>query len=171
MSIRVLAAAALTALVALPAQAAIDVVFVESAPKDRFVVSNTGNCMLDNVVVAIELTGSAGGLIFDTTGNGAGVEVFQPFEVRSGDVSLISNGTVNDGDTALSVRISQLGAGESASFTIDVDDTLTNSALGQIRVAGAEIEGATVEISQGGSAAQLGRFGSDSTAQINLTDC
>jgi len=69
------------------------------------------------------------------------------------------------------VRISQLGAGESASFTIDVDDTLTNSALGQIRVAGAEIEGATVEISQGGGAAQLGRFGSDSKAKINLTVC
>jgi len=67
MSIHALAATALTALMALPAHAAIDVVFVESAPKDRFVVSNMGDCALDDVVVAIKLTGSAGGLIFPST--------------------------------------------------------------------------------------------------------
>ena len=65
-----------------PVQADIVVNFVESAPKDRFVIENTGECEFENLVVEIDLSGSAGGLIFDTTATGAGVEVFQPFEVR-----------------------------------------------------------------------------------------
>ena len=64
-----------------PARADIVVNFVESAPKDRFVIKNTGEYDFENLIVEIDLTSSVGRLIFDTTGNGAGVEVFQPFEV------------------------------------------------------------------------------------------
>lgn len=125
---------------------ALEVRFVESAPKDRFVVNNTEACELRDVVIELDLTSTRGGLIFDTTANGPGVEVFQPFEVRSGDVQLESSASVVDGASKLVIRIGVLPANQQASFTIDVDDTLTNSELGQIRVAGSEMENGRVTL-------------------------
>lgn len=72
----------------------LQVKFVESAPKDWFAVTNLTNCDLKNVRMSIELSNSAGKLIFDTTASGAGVEVFQPFEVRSGEIALTSSDRV-----------------------------------------------------------------------------
>ncbi len=72
------------------AQANIEVDFYESAPKDRFVIKNTGKCLLQDLTLEIDLTKSAGRLIFDTTATGAGVEVFEPFEVTRGNISLAS---------------------------------------------------------------------------------
>jgi len=68
-------ATALT-LCATPAFADIEVTFLESAPKDRFTFTNTGACDLGPAVLSLDLAGSAAGLIFDTSGAGAGVEVF-----------------------------------------------------------------------------------------------
>ncbi|WP_372739865.1 hypothetical protein, partial [Neptunomonas sp.] len=47
--------------------------YIEGAPKDRFVITNTGECSLQTVRVDIDLTNTMGGLIFDTTASGAGV--------------------------------------------------------------------------------------------------
>lgn len=121
--------------------------FVESAPKDRFSITNTGNSQLDSFDWLVDLSSTYGKLIFDTTASGQGVEVYQPFEVRSGEIQLTSGTRVLDGDTTLSVTITNLAPGQTASFTIDVDDTRVQSELGQIRVSGAEISGALVRIS------------------------
>jgi len=129
------------------AQANLDVSFNESAPKDWFEFTNNGSCAIESLEVQIDLSNSAGKLIFDTTATGEGVEVFQPFEVRSGDISLIDQKAVSDGDRSLLILIKNLGAGEAASFTIDVDDTLTNSDLGNIRVSDAEIFGGEITMS------------------------
>ena len=63
------------------AAADIAVRFVESAPKDRFIIENLGDCALTAAGLTLDMAGSAGGLIFDVTGSGAGVEVFQPFDL------------------------------------------------------------------------------------------
>lgn len=144
------------------AQADIVVNFIESAPKDRFVIKNSGSCTYTQLVVEIDLTSTAGRLIFDTTSKGAGVEVFQPFEVRDGDLSLFSSDAVKDGEKVLAVAINNLSAGSSASFTIDVDDTLPKSDLGQIRVSGSEIVNGVVNVNyleQPVSSAMFGKGG------------
>ncbi len=133
----------------------LQVKFVESAPKDWFAVTSLASCVLRNVQMSIDLSNSAGKLIFGTTANGAGVEVFQPFEVRSGEIALTSGDQVFDSDRALSVLITSLKPGETASFTIDVDDSMTNSELGMICVSKSEITGSEVSISiDGGQAVE-----------------
>lgn len=132
--------------IAQPAVADITVRFVESAPKDRFVISSD-TCPLANVNVLIDLAGSAGSLIFDVTASGAGVEVFQPVEVQSG--TIIAKPVI-DGDQQLSFLVNNLRAESDVIVSADLDDVLTNSSLGQIRVAGAELDGAMVTISIAG---------------------
>lgn len=148
------------------AYASIDIRFVESAPKDWFSLTNNGECALDEMVMTVDLSNTAGKLIFDTTATGAGVEVFQPFEQREGDVSLISSDNVNDGDNTLSVLIKTLGPGLTVSFTIDVDDTLPVSALGKIRVADAEMTGGQVSLVIGEKVEITDTF--DGNAKISL---
>lgn len=74
--------AALAFLIALPSAAIADltVSFRDGAPKDRFTLSYDGVCALDDLDVQIDLGTAPAGLIFDTSGAGAGVEVFQPLE-------------------------------------------------------------------------------------------
>ena len=148
----------------------LEVRFAESAPKDSFIFKNLSSCTMDSLQITVDLSDSAGKLIFDTTETGAGVEVFQPFETRKGNISLMSAATVNDGDKQLTVQINGLGPEQSASFTIDVDDTMTNSALGNIRVSNSEIASATVSVVHDQSVSE-GTFGSDSIALVNLPDC
>ncbi len=150
---------------------ALEVRFVESAPKDRFVIKNTNACELRDITIELDLTNTRGGLIFDTTADGPGVEVFQPFETRSGDVELMSSARVNDGDKTLTVKIGLLPMSEQASFTIDVDDTLTNSALGQIRVAGTEIENGVVLLSADVHGALNAAFDETGVAMIDGVRC
>ncbi len=154
-----------------PSFADIEVNFVESAPKDRFIIKNISDCALNNIVVEIDLTDSAGRLIFDTSSVGAGVEVFQPFESRSESLQLTPSSEVKDGDTELAVAINILPPGETVSFTIDVDDTVRDSALGQIRVADSEIEGGLVRISGDNLKPHTGMFGSDSRVTLLLSPC
>ena len=153
------------------AHANVTVDFREGAPKDRFTITYTGECVLNDVVFNIDLTGTDGKLIFDTTAAGAGVEVFQPFEVTQGAVKLISSQRVNDGDKALSLAIEKLGSGDSISFTIDVDDTLTNSELGNIRVSDSEIRGGTVQVQVGKNISASAVFGSNSKAETSALTC
>lgn len=145
--------------------------FREGAPKDRFTITNTGECELNDFELTIDLSDTDGMLIFDTTGNGAGVEVFQPFEVSKGAITLISSDTVKDGDTALSLAIQSLSAGESISFTIDVDDTLSDSELGNIRVSDSEIKGGAVRVQLAAGASASAIFDGNSRAEIASLNC
>lgn len=143
------------------AYADVEVTFIESAPKDRFILANTGDCSLKDIKVDLDLSKSVGQLIFDTTASGAGVEVFQPFEVRTGELTLASMNDIKDGDSTLSLRIASIEPSNSVSFTIDVDDTLKQSELGNIRVSGSEItDGSVTLITQKStSSATFNRYG------------
>jgi hypothetical protein len=150
--------------------ASIQVNFIEGAPKDRFVITNNSQCLLKALRVDIDLTNTAGGLIFDTTATGAGVDVFQPFEVASGDIRLNGKASINDGDKVLSVTISSISPRASVSFTIDVDDTMPNSERGMIIISDSEIQGGTVKITLG-SLDSDGTFGLNSMALVKMFDC
>ncbi|WP_299412699.1 aggregation factor core [uncultured Sulfitobacter sp.] len=109
--------------------------FIESAPRDRFEISVGGEPLR---AVSIDLRGSAGRLIFDTASGGTGVEVFQPLRDEGGTVA----GNVADGAEVIKVGLRSAKAGGRAAFSIDVDDRLAASDLGQIRVTGGEMAGA-----------------------------
>ena len=132
----------LFAVLAFTAQSAfadVSVRFVESAPKDRFVIST--DCAVTDLAITIDLSQSNGSLIFDVTSEGAGVEVFQPVEVQTGTASITQ---VLDGDQTLGLTIDALSEGADIIISADLDDVLTNSSLGQIRVSGSELDGATI---------------------------
>lgn len=78
----------LALLLPLPAMAQIEVQFTEGSPADVFTMTNTG-CELGKTNVVLDLSGSAGGLFFDTEPGGDGVDVFQPFETTSGKVASV----------------------------------------------------------------------------------
>ena len=171
MNLTKLTLAALTLLLSTASYANLNIRFIESAPKDIFMIENTSSCELTAMKVDIDLTNSAGKLIFDTTEVGADVEVFQPFEVRSGEISLAKGQRVNDGNNRLSIIIERLGPNQSASFTIDVDDQLSNSELGQIRVSDAEIQGATARVLLNNADSFMGVFDLRSYSSITLPSC
>ncbi|WP_299874947.1 aggregation factor core [uncultured Sulfitobacter sp.] len=121
--------------------------FDEGAPKDRFTLTNTGDCALPAMEVTLNLGTAPAGLIFDVTGAGAGVEVFQPFEMVAGGDALVELPTVLDGDNAVKLRLRGLAAGAHVAFTVDVDDTAGGR---EITVSGSEIAGASVQMAMGG---------------------
>jgi hypothetical protein len=156
------------------ALADLDVRFVEGAPKDRFIVKNVGKCELETLSLAIDLSSARGGLIFDTSAAGAGVEVYQPFEVATGGHALVSAAAVTDGDQKIEIVLRRLAPGEEFAFTIDVDDTLIESSLGQTRVEGEEIEGALVSMAsvEGGKGAiSTGVFDTVGRARVGTGNC
>lgn len=153
------------------AENAIKIRFIESAPKDKFLIQNNSTCNLNTFTLTVDLSDSMGKLIFDTTEAGAGVEVFQPFEIIEGDIQLVSSDAVNDGDKTLTIRIDELNANASAGFSIDLDDTLVNSALGMIRVTDAEIENAIIRIVTPNEEVLSTTFDTTSTASLSVKDC
>ena len=144
LSLSVFSAVALSS----PATADLQVEFVEGAPKDRFVFTNVGDCALGAGQFEIDFVNSSAGLIFDVTNEGAGVEVFQPFEITVGSEYLTSQPLITDGDQRAILDISGLGVTETIAFTIDVDDTIGTRA---ITVADSEISGTTVSLHTDGS--------------------
>ncbi|QBF32911.1 aggregation factor core [Thalassococcus sp. S3] len=150
-----------------PAAADLDVRFVEGAPKDRFELVNTSACATGPISVRLDLSGSAGGLIFDVTEAGAGVEVFQPFELAEGADALAALPSVADGDDVLTLDLIDLPADTRVSFTIDVDDTLGGR---EITVSGAEIEGALVTARLQDRQVQS-QFTAEATARLGLASC
>ena len=145
----------------LPALAQIDARFIESAPKDTFTFVNTG-CALGAAELVLDMKESAGGLIFDTEGGGAGVEVFQPFEAVSGAVASVQ---VSDGAGSLRLMVPDWPEGGEVSFTIDVDDVLRHGERGQTQVSGSEIAGATVSVTVAGQKA-FASFDNTSRARV-----
>jgi len=161
----------LALLLSATAQADVEVKFSEGAPKDRFTISNQGKCSLKNLMVDLDLSKSQGKLIFDITGAGAGVEVFQPFEVTEGDIKLASADGVKDGDSGMSLIIGSLNPGQRASFTIDIDDTIPSGARGMIIVAGSEIQGGTVSVKMGDMKPATAVFNNQSKATVPVSTC
>lgn len=157
----------LFALAAAPAQATIDVRFIEGAPKDRFEITHRGACTLSDVRVVIDLAPSAAGLIFDTTATGAGVDVFQPFELVEGADALTSHTPVNDGDRQVELSVKRLAPGTRIAFTVDVDDTLGQRG---ITIAGSEIQDAAVRVLASGFTS-AGRFSAQGDAQAATPPC
>lgn len=156
----------LAALLPAAAHADLNMTFRESAPKDSFTLSNDGACDLGPMVVTLDLSSSAAGLIFDTTASGAGVEVFQPLDIVEGKTLLASVPDIKDGMNTLQLNLTGFPIGAKVAFTIDVDDTLTQSDLGQIRVSGSEISGAQL-IADGIS----GTFDATGTATLKTNTC
>lgn len=150
-----------------PALADVEVIFSEGAPKDRFTITNTGACDLGPMDVTIDLAGSSAGLVFDVTGQGAGVEVFQPFELVSGNALLSAIPIVRDGDNALTLALTSLGQGQSLAFTIDVDDTI---GAREITVSRAEIRGAGVWIETEMNR-NVGTFSNNAIASVPMRAC
>lgn len=166
------ALAALLGSIALGRIANADVVasFEDGAPKDRFAIRYEGACDAGPLDIVIDLSTSVGRLIFDATEKGAGVEVFQPFELTAGADRVIEASPVRDGDQRITLTVSGLSDGDLVAFTIDVDDQLAQSPLGQIRVTGAEIEGATLSIRSGDLIAEA-VFDSAAKAVAAFTPC
>lgn len=150
-----------------PALADLQVRFDEGAPKDRFTISNLGDCDVGATVVSIDLSGSPYGLIFDTTGSGAGVQVFQPFELTAGKDKLASIPEVKDGQNEITLDLLGLKPQETVSFTIDVDDTVNNR---EITVADAEIVGASV-VAKNDQGTTEASFQQDATATLQWLGC
>jgi hypothetical protein len=149
------------------AQADLRVSFDEGAPKDRFRIVNTGGCAFVGSSILLDLSTSRGGLIFDVTGVGEGVEVFQPFDLVEGAAALASVPTVLDGETRIRLDVVDLQPLAAIAFTIDVDDTLGQRA---ITVSGSEIEGASVSYT-GPEHESSAAFSTRATAVLEVAGC
>lgn len=149
------------------AHADLVVSFIEGAPKDRFVFEMVGACATGPASLEIDLAGSNAGLIFDVTEAGAGVEVFQPFELVAGADRVTGTSPVLDGSQDLSLDVSGLEPGAQVAFTIDVDDTI---GAREITVSGAEIAGAEARLVVDGQAYEAA-FGPDARARITFASC
>ncbi|WP_171233623.1 aggregation factor core [Ruegeria sp. HKCCA4812] len=148
-------------------QAGVQIRFVEGAPKDRFVLTNVGTCDVVASTVKIDLSQSAGRLIFDVTEKGAGVEVFQPLEFVEGADALRQLPSVVDGQNTIELEIASLAAGEQLAFTIDVDDTIGQR---EITVSGSEIEGAMVSYTASDET-NTATFSSEAFVNVMTKDC
>jgi hypothetical protein len=122
----------------------VSMVFTESAPRDRFEIRNDASAGQRIQRLTLDLSPSAGKLIFDTIDGGTGVEVFQPFRVEPGEAKLKGAPVVQDGSDRLTLDFTRFEPGQRFRFSIDVDDQLTASDMGQIRVSGREMEGAVL---------------------------
>jgi len=161
-------AATATAFTATTAHADLDVRFIEGAPKDRFVISSaTGLCADEAAAITVDLGPSAGKLIFDVTDAGAGVEVFQPFELVTGGEQVIEAPEVADGDTRVTLLVSDLAPGAEVAFTIDVDDTINAR---EITVSRSEITGAMAMLAVGGVEV-TGTFDESARAKVPWSGC
>ena len=128
-------------------QAVLSAKFTESAPRDRFHFSNVSSDGWQVQSVMLQLAGSDGNLIFDTEEGGTGVEVFQKFREESQSATTAVVNEPADGDQSLTIEFSDFPAGANYTFSIDLDDQLKQSELGNIRVSGSEINGAVISVS------------------------
>ena len=153
--------------VATAGHAQVGVRFIEGAPKDRFEITNLAACDLVSAQITIDLSGSAAGLIFDTTAQGAGVDVFQPLEIVEGMQAIARHTAVSDGDRSVTFTVPRLPQGGRIAFTVDVDDTLGPRG---ITVANSEIDGAAVRLDTPGRSLS-GRFTGQAEAVVPTPPC
>ena len=115
----------------------------------------------------IDLSPSAGQLVFDVAEAGVGVDVFQPLELVDGADALVQPPLVTDGQTFVTLEVATLASGSNISFTIDVDDTIGQR---EITVSGSEIEGTTVSYVSGAQTSTA-VFSTDALANLPIADC
>lgn len=142
---------ALAALCAIPlsnasAQAPVGMVqvrFVESAPADTFLFTNTGDCDLGRSEVWLDLRPSIAGLVFDVSDGGAGLDRFHRLEITEGGEFIHRVSKLKDGSTALHFQLERLPVGGTIAFKADIDDTLSpeDSRGGNTQVFESELEG------------------------------
>jgi nitrous oxidase accessory protein NosD len=150
---------------AAPAAADVEVRFVEGAPVDRFSFEVGAGCPLGASVLSLDLTGSAGRLIFDTAGAGAGVQVYQPFVLVEGAEQVAEAPDLRDGDRGLTLELSELS--RTLVFTTDLDDTI---GAAETLVSGSEIAGATVSITLE-DVTYSGVFDAQARARVTILAC
>lgn len=147
--------------------------FTESAPADRFEITNQSLGDWAIVAVHLRLEEAAGSLIFDTDGGGAGLSAFEPFSITRSTAVLGEAPEVGDGDSRITLRFAAFLPGQAFGFTIDIDDRV--SGIGGTQVSGNEIEGAGVDVlftgPGGQSATESGRFEADAIARIGEAGC
>ena len=153
----------------------LEVRFVEGAPRDRFEFSVPPTSASTIRTLRLDLAGSVGDLVFDIAPGGEGVEVYQPFRVERGDALLRDTVRVVDGARRIDLAFDGFGAGARFAFSIDVDDRLSDSELGRIRVSGSEMEGASLRAglrgADGASTSVEARFGAGAAAMLVAGDC
>ncbi len=149
------------------AQADLSLRFVEGAPSDRFVLTNTGNCPLAEATLTLDIGAAPAGLLFDAMPGGAGVDSYQPFEVIEGRGALLGLPELADGDTVLSLNLAGLEAGGIVSFSLDVDDTGTGLPE---TIADSEIAGTMVTLVMGETTLEVA-FSDQASAVIPIAPC
>lgn len=130
-----------------PALSDVLVQFFERAPKDQFMIVNMDGCDMGPVTITIDLEPSFGNLFFDTTPRGAGVAVYQPFELTMGQEIVTGITPVTDGSTAVALELAAFPAQAHVGFTADIDDPSTTGPAGPTMIAGPEISGARITVS------------------------
>ncbi len=153
-----------------PAAAEVTARFVEGAPNDVFEIDNSGACDFGPLRLDIDLSGAPAGLLFDVTAGGPGVLVFQPLRLVAGAEQVTGLSELADGDRALALDLAGLPAGARIVISVDIDGTLANGPLGQTRVAGAEIAGATLRVVSASSAASAA-FDAGGVARVAVSGC
>jgi hypothetical protein len=158
---------------AAPVWADIEARFVDAAPKDRFTIRNADICATGPIRITVDLTDTAGGLYFDTTVRGAGVSVYQPFELAGGAEHVAAVTPVADGARGFTIEIIDLPPGAVVTVTTDVDDALPQSAMGPTRVDGGEILGGRVSVALDADTPPLSRaeFDAWGGATVPLSVC
>ncbi len=149
--------------------ATLKVTFKESAPKDSFAIENVGACAAGPFTLAIDLAPSAGKLYFDTTASGAGLQVFQPFELTDGRERVTAAVKVSDGQQVVRLPISGLPPGARVAFTVDVDDNLPNGPRGQTQIDGSEMTGAVVRVTPASGSSTQARMSADNVAELGIS--
>ena len=142
--------------------ATIDVRFLDSAP-DIFILENNSSCDLGESFFFVDFSNSAGDLYFDTDPSD-GSWMSSQFAAAHGDLELV-DGPILDGDQSLIVHMAELGAGEQAIFTIDVDGA------NDYQVSSAQIDGGVVGLVTVGDDAHYRTAFEDSTAASLSVNC
>lgn len=147
------------------AHADIAVRFTESAPKDRFVLTNRAACEIATGSITIDLSTSASGLLFDTDPSGSGENVAQPFEIARSENVSVSFAPVPDGASTAEIRVRNFLPGGEIEVTVDVDDSLRSGPRGVQMIDGSEMAGARITFATGSGATRAGVLPPRSTAK------
>ena len=161
----------LPALAAAPALAELHVTYVDSAP-DRLTIENRSGCDLGPFELVIDLGASPAGLIFDTSGAGAGFAGYAPLGIVGGAEQVRGLSAVTDGDSRLVIDLHFLAGNGTVAIAVDVDDTSPASELGRTIIAPSEIAGAMVHARRAPDTPPLSAaFDPDGVAVVPLEAC
>jgi len=102
------------------ASAEIMISFEESAPKDRFSVSNWSSCEITAGSITFDRSSATSELLFDTEPSGPGENVAQPFEIELTKKVSATSIPVPDGASSAEIRFSDFSPGGEIVVTVDI---------------------------------------------------